>query len=320
MKKTLYTLLTILFFVVCSTPSFSQIKLQEGFETTDTVAGAVPPGWSVWNHQNYPIDPTTNWMVRDSGLSMPGLSTALTKSHSGKRSMGVSWTSYQDTTGGTSSPITDCWLVTKRINVSAGDSLRFFMSGGSPSYWDSVQIWVGVLDSIPEDILGFPDYRLGTVAFPGTSGGGSVYGQFVRKAYGLNRFLPFGTIWVAFRYNTNTTIDGFAVYLDDVMVGNPNVAVTPTNTNVPSQFELSQNYPNPFNPTTNIKFSLPKATNVQIVIFNSVGQEVKSLVNEYKTAGSYTVDFNASDLASGTYFYKIITSDFTETKKMTLVK
>ena len=308
-----------MFFAICANSSFAQIKLQEGFETTDTIPGAVPDGWSVWNHNQYPIDPEANWMVRDTGHSMPGLSVALSKSHSGKRSIGATWTSYQDTTGGPGG-ITDVWIVTKRINVSATDSLRFFMSGGNATYWDSVQVWVGILDSIPANILGFPDYRLGTVVFPGVSGGGSVYGQFVRKAYSLSRFAVFGTIWVAFRYNTDTAIDGFAVYLDDVMIGSPNVGVTPTGSNVPDKFTLEQNYPNPFNPTTNIKFSLPQGTNVQLIIFNSMGQEVKTLVNEYKNAGSYTVDFNASALASGTYFYKIITNEFTETKKMTLVK
>jgi len=172
---------------------------------------------------------------------------------------------------------------------------------------------------MPTTFVLFPQYRLGSIAFPGTSGGGSVYGQFIRKAYGLN-IVAGQTAWIGFRYYTNTAVDGFAVYLDDVMIGSPNVGVTPTNSNIPDKFNLEQNYPNPFNPTTNIKFSLPKATNVQLVIFNSMGQEVKSLVNEFKNAGSYSVDFNASSLASGTYFYKLITSDFVETKKMTLVK
>jgi hypothetical protein len=108
--------------------------------------------------------------------------------------------------------------------------------------------------------------------------------------------------------------------LDDVMIGSPNVGVNPNGINLPDKFALEQNYPNPFNPTTNIKFSLPQATNVQLVIYNSMGQEVKSLVNGYKNAGSYSVDFNASSLSSGVYFYKLITSEFVETKKMTLVK
>lgn len=305
----------MLFVISFSQASFAQIKLQEGFETTDTIPGAVPPGWSVWNNAIFPIDPATNWTVRDSGHSMPGLQTALTKSHSGKRSIGASWWASIDTNAVAIDTTTDVWIVTKRVNISAGDSLRFFLSGGSASYLDSVQIWLSILDSLPQTFILFPQYKLGTVSFPP----GSTYGLFVRKAYSL--ILAAGqTAWVGFRYYTSTGIDGYAVYLDDVMIGSPNVGVTPTSSNIPDKFNLEQNYPNPFNPTTNIKFSLPKATNVQLIIYNSMGQEVKSLVNEYKNAGSYSVDFNASSLASGTYFYKLITSDFVETKKMTLVK
>jgi hypothetical protein len=176
-------------------------------------------------------------------------------------------------------------------------------------------MWASFLQSMPVSFLLFPQYKLGTVHFPV----GSTYGEFVRKAYSLNSMAG-QTAWIAFRYYTSTTVDGFAVYLDDVMIGSPNVGVTPTNSGLPDKFALQQNYPNPFNPTTNIKFDLPKATNVQLIIYNSMGQEVKSLVNGFKSAGSYSVDFNASELSSGTYFYKLITSDFVATKKMLLVK
>ncbi len=305
----------MLFVVSFSQTSFAQMKLQEGFETTDTVYGALPSGWSMFNNAPFPIDPLGYWQARDSGRSMPGLQApTTTKSHSGTRAMGVSWYAAIDTNT-SAYGISDMWLVTKRLNVTAGDSLRFFISGGSATYSDSIQIWVGIVDSLPKNFLAIPDFRLGSIAFPV----GSTYGQFVRKAYGLN-FVAGQTVWIGFRYYNNAAVDGFAIYLDDVMVGSPNVGINPNGNNIPDKFALEQNYPNPFNPTTNIRFSLPKATNVQLVIYNSMGQEVRSLVNEFKNAGSYTVDFNASTLASGTYFYKIITSDFVETKKMTLVK
>lgn len=308
----------MLFVVGFTHEASSQIKLQEGFETTDTIPGAVPPGWSVWNNAVFPIDPTGNWMVRDTGKSMPGLSTALSKSHSGKRSIGATWYAGVDTNS-SAYGVADAWIVTKRVNITAGDSLRFFISGGSQTYWDSVQVWVGILDSNPANFVIFPGFRLGTVSFPGTSGGGSVYGLFVRKAYSLNSFAG-QTVWIGFRYHTNTSIDGYAAYLDDIMIGSPNVGVTSNNSSLPNKFSLEQNYPNPFNPVTNIRYSVPKATNVQLTIFNSMGQEVKKLVNEFKSPGSYSVDFNATEFASGTYFYKLETADFTETKKMTLVK
>ncbi|MCC7159583.1 MAG: T9SS type A sorting domain-containing protein, partial [Ignavibacteria bacterium] len=89
---------------------------------------------------------------------------------------------------------------------------------------------------------------------------------------------------------------------------------------IPNTYKLEQNYPNPFNPTTNIKFGLPNAGNVKLVVFDILGREVTTLVNEYKIAGIYTVDFDASMYSSGVYFYRIESGDFSQTKKMLLIK
>ena len=89
---------------------------------------------------------------------------------------------------------------------------------------------------------------------------------------------------------------------------------------IPEKYSLSQNYPNPFNPTTNIKYQIPINSFVTLKIYDVMGREVKTLVSETKSAGSYSVDFNASDFSSGVYFYKIQSGDFTETKKMLLIK
>ena len=91
---------------------------------------------------------------------------------------------------------------------------------------------------------------------------------------------------------------------------------------VPVKFNLSQNYPNPFNPTTKIDFDLPQDSKVSIKIYDILGKEVATLVNELRTAGFYTVRFDASGLSSGVYFYRIITGDskFVMTKKLLLLK
>ncbi|MDP2362305.1 MAG: T9SS type A sorting domain-containing protein, partial [Ignavibacteria bacterium] len=89
---------------------------------------------------------------------------------------------------------------------------------------------------------------------------------------------------------------------------------------LPKDYMLSQNYPNPFNPTTKITYALPKSSLVQIKIFNLLGQEIATLVNEEKSAGFYEMDFNASDLPSGVYLYKLQAGDFVQTKKMILLK
>ncbi len=92
------------------------------------------------------------------------------------------------------------------------------------------------------------------------------------------------------------------------------------NSEIPSEYALSQNYPNPFNPTTEINFALPKAGNVKIIIYDAIGNEVATLVNEYMPQGKYTVDWNASALSSGVYLYRIEANDFSMVKKMVLLK
>ena len=85
-------------------------------------------------------------------------------------------------------------------------------------------------------------------------------------------------------------------------------------------FFLSQNYPNPFNPSTNIKFGLNEAGFVSLKIYDVLGNEVAALVNEYKAAGNYEISFNSTQLSSGTYIYRLVTNNFTETRKMILEK
>jgi len=89
---------------------------------------------------------------------------------------------------------------------------------------------------------------------------------------------------------------------------------------IPTGYDLSQNYPNPFNPTTNIKFSIPKEGFVTLKVFNTLGQEVASLVNDFKSAGSYQVDFDAKNLSSGVYVYTLSVGNYKISKKMMLMK
>ncbi|MBN1638250.1 MAG: T9SS type A sorting domain-containing protein [Ignavibacteriales bacterium] len=90
--------------------------------------------------------------------------------------------------------------------------------------------------------------------------------------------------------------------------------------NIPNKFRLEQNYPNPFNPTTTIKYSVPENSMVKIKVYDVIGKEVATLVNEEKSVGNYSVEFDAANLTSGIYFYKLITENYIETKKMILIK
>ncbi len=89
---------------------------------------------------------------------------------------------------------------------------------------------------------------------------------------------------------------------------------------VPADYELAQNYPNPFNPSTTIKYSLPKAGNVQLKVYNILGAEVASLISEHQEAGNYEVTFDAENLSSGIYLYTLRVNNKVITKKMTLIK
>lgn len=89
---------------------------------------------------------------------------------------------------------------------------------------------------------------------------------------------------------------------------------------IPSSYFISQNYPNPFNPTTKIQFGLHKEGDVKIEIFNVLGEKVKVLLDKYMSPGTYTADFNATNLSSGVYLYKMKINNFVEIKKMILEK
>ena len=89
---------------------------------------------------------------------------------------------------------------------------------------------------------------------------------------------------------------------------------------VPIEFLLFQNYPNPFNPTTSIRYQLPQSGNVKLKVYDLLGKEIITLVEEEKPAGNYEIKFDASNVPSGVYFYSINAGDFSDTKKMILIK
>jgi hypothetical protein len=233
-----------------------------------------------------------------------------TKSRSGKRSIAVSWYASQDSTGNNIVHISDAWLFSPRF-ACANDSISFYATGGAQSYVDSLQIWVNTTTTTPEGNL----FKMGTIVWPL----GSVYGRFQRYRYNLSQFNG-QQISVGFRYYMNLQdANGLLVQLDDIYAG-PTVGIQNISTDIPSSYKLSQNYPNPFNPVTNIAFDIPKNTFATLRVFDMLGREVGLLVNENLEAGSYKVNFDASALSSGTYFYSLTTSNFHQTKKLTVIK
>ena len=133
-------------------------------------------------------------------------------------------------------------------------------------------------------------------------------------------------IWVVHYWGTNANNDVWAehVVVMDAQTGQVYSAVTgikdKPDTHVPQAFELRQNYPNPFNPSTVIEFTVPKAMDVQLTVYDITGRKVATLVNGRVTAGLHRVQFDAKNLAAGIYFYTLKAGNVVQTRKMVLMK
>ncbi|KXK41036.1 MAG: Aminopeptidase N [Chlorobi bacterium OLB5] len=136
------------------------------------------------------------------------------------------------------------------------------------------------------------------------------YDEYLSSVFFINDSIGWAS---GYRYILKTTNGGIPV------------GILQINGTLPVEYSLSQNYPNPFNPQTKIKFDIPanvkgQTTNVKLVIYDLLGREVTTLVNEELKPGTYEADWDGSNFSSGVYFYKIITEGFVETKKMILMK
>ena len=109
-------------------------------------------------------------------------------------------------------------------------------------------------------------------------------------------------------------------YIQLPLIGFVPIEVHQISSNVPDKFKLEQNYPNPFNPNSKIKYQISKVTNVKLVVYDVTGKEVAMLVNEKQTPGIYEFDFNGEKLSSGIYFCRLMTEEFSDTKKMLMIK
>jgi hypothetical protein len=160
---------------------------------------------------------------------------------------------------------------------------------------------------------------------------------FIGTNWGVCKSTDLGENWVAVNTGLGTgyakSIRALAISGDYIFAGCDKTggiwrqpvsslltSVEQNNQTVPESFSLSQNYPNPFNPSTVISYQLSVVSNVKLSVFDVLGKEVATLVNEVQTAGNHQVTFDSHALSSGMYFYKLTAGSFTQVKKMTLTK
>jgi hypothetical protein len=172
---------------------------------------------------------------------------------------------------------------------------------------------------------GLPDLKVNSLAISGTNliagtNGGVILttnggGVWINKNQGFSPPPAVKTMLVANNYVFAGAAGAVWRRSLSEIIGIKNIS-----TEIPSEFSLNQNYPNPFNPTTNIKYSIPKNSFVKLVVFDALGREVETLVNEKQSAGTYEATFGGTSLTSGVYFYRLTTDGFSDTKRMLMIK
>ncbi|MBZ0203974.1 MAG: T9SS type A sorting domain-containing protein [Ignavibacteria bacterium] len=154
--------------------------------------------------------------------------------------------------------------------------------------------------------------------------------EFMGPGYGTVYVKGIGIAYSSYGYQMNQNYDTLiGCIINGVVYGDTSIVVgiTQISTEVPNLFSLSQNYPNPFNPTTNIGFRIANFGLVRIIVYDALGREIQTLVDQELTPGTYEVRFDGSNLPSGVYYYKLAfrqagssTGSFTETKRMVILK
>jgi len=146
--------------------------------------------------------------------------------------------------------------------------------------------------------------------------------RWVSESINLNAYIN-KTVKFRFTMYTDNGLPGDGFYFDDFKVvnyTNTYAGIINTSNEIPTVYSLSNNYPNPFNPSTNIKFGIPKDGFVSMKVYDITGREVSNLISQQMKAGQYEVNFNASAISSGVYFYRLNVNNFTGTKSMVIIR
>lgn len=212
----------------------------------------------------------------------------------------------------------DTWSVPMKVNYDFTGKEQFFT-------WMTIDQTTGYLYVLFYDRRNYPDTRTDVYMARSTNGGAS----FIDFRISDNPFIPNASVFFGDYINITahrgvvrpiwTRLDGGNLSIWTAIIDYP-VAIEVPGKNIPSTFNLMQNYPNPFNATTNIKYEIPKNSHVELKIYDMLGREAATLVNEDLNAGTYEIGFNGTNYSSGVYYYQLTAGNYNSTKKMILVK
>ena len=227
---------------------------------------------------------------------------------------GQNWTTYNVYNSG----LPHNWI--SRINKDLNNNIWFATSGGGIAKFNYLQnqwtLYNTYNSSIPSNYVSVVYIDNNNAKWIGTYDGFAIFNDTTWQVFpssfigAVGNFSKdrYGNIWIC-------SGGGLFVYNPNGVVGVDNIS-----TIVPENFEFLQNYPNPFNPRTVISVQLPVSGEVLLKVYDVMGREVQTLVNERLNAGTYSVTFDGSNLSSGVYFYKLQSGDFTSVKRMVLIK
>lgn len=262
-------------------------------------------------------DNGTTWIKSTNGLSSNNYMTGITKLGNTLFATHSSLGLYVSIDNGTSwtLPLSGIGAQDKNAIVASGSNLCVGTTNGIWISTDGGSIWEhaltsGIISGL--NTKGNEVFAVGQLPYKSTDNG--VTWNPI-NADGLP-----GSIWNTIQFTTNYAFVNFlgvGVYRSPISgVSNINEQIN----HIADEFRLEQNYPNPFNPETIIGYSVPQPGNVQIIIYDVLGRELQTSLNKYLTAGSYQLKFDANSLPGGVYFYRMISGNLTETKKMILLK
>ncbi len=278
------------------------LVLSESFESTTFP----PSGWIKISPAN-----GTSWNKQNAGTTpVPGLNFGYIIAPAGGGTA-VAFCNYLTGSNPPGHGLSNQWLITPKLgNIQPGDSISFWLRKIG-NYFDHFQVML----SITTPTVGAMTIVVDTMTFYSSDSG------YVFHKYNIGSLVPNGSnIYIGFReWVEDAAVQGATFSLDLVKSTAQVVEVSNIN-QIPDNYYLGQNYPNPFNPTTAINYSIARKGFVSLKVFDILGKEVATLVNEVKDAGTYSLNFNAAKLTSGVYFYRIQTDKFTDMKSMVLVK